>query len=140
MKSITWKLHLKASSEQVFDLLSSPEGMMKFWVEKASQKNDQIHFTFPNGQTYTARILKFLPGKEFHLIYFDTVVKFYLKPLEKQGTDLILLNEQIPEDDLLEVHAGWVSVLMNLKAVADFDSDLRNHNSDKTWDQGYVNN
>ncbi len=39
-----------------------------------------------------------------------------------------------------EVKAGWVSLLMNLKAVADFKCDLRNHDLEKTWDQGYADN
>jgi predicted nucleic acid-binding Zn ribbon protein len=33
-----------------------------------------------------------------------------------------------------------VSVLMALKAAVDFSVDLRNHDPDRTWDHGYVEN
>lgn len=140
MKAITWKLHLKSDPHAVFDLLTTPEGRMKFWAEKTTQDDDNIHFAFPNGQTYDGQIIKSNPHKEFQLNYFNSLVKFHLEPSEKGGTDLTLINENVSESDFLEVHAGWISVLMNLKAVADFHCDLRNHDPKKTWDQGYVDN
>ncbi|WP_299549944.1 SRPBCC domain-containing protein [Seonamhaeicola sp.] len=140
MKSITWKLNLRSKPQVVFDLLNTPEGRMKFWTEKATQDQNNIHFSFPNGQTYDGRILVSRPHKEFHLEYFDSLVKFTLRPSVEGGTDLTLMNENVSESDFSEVHAGWISVLMNLKAVADFNCDLRNHDPEKTWDQGYVNN
>ncbi len=140
MKTITWKLHLKANPNKVFDLLTSAEGRAKFWSEKANEDGDVIHFLFPNGQTYNSQIIKNIPNKEFHLDYFNSLVKFELKQVENGGTDLTLSNENVPESDFSEVHAGWISVLMNLKAVADFQCDLRNHDPKKTWDQGYVDN
>lgn len=36
--------------------------------------------------------------------------------------------------------AGWVSVLLALKAAVDFSVDLRNHDPGRTWDQGYADN
>jgi hypothetical protein len=36
--------------------------------------------------------------------------------------------------------AGWVSVLLALKAAADFGIDLRNHDPARTWNKGYVDN
>ena len=45
--------------------------------------------------------------------------------------NLLRINENINENEFNEVYAGWVSVLMNLKAVADFQCDLRNHNLKK---------
>ncbi|WP_185154077.1 SRPBCC domain-containing protein [Fulvivirga sp. M361] len=140
MKTITWKIHLNSDSNTVFHLLTSAEGRSKFWAEKATEKGSIIHFSFPNGLTYDSRILKTVPSEAFHLDYFDSLVKFQLEPTENGGTDLTLINENVNENDFPEVNAGWVSVLMNLKGVADFQCDLRNHNSKKTWDQGYVNN
>ena len=64
MKTITWKLHLKSDPNTVFDLLTSSEGRIKFWGEKASEEGSVIHFLFPNGQTYDSRILKTVPNKE----------------------------------------------------------------------------
>ena len=140
MRTITWKLHLKSNPKIVFDLLSTAEGRLKFWSEKASEENKIIHFIFPNGLTYDSQIIKTIPNKEFHLDYFDSLVKFQLDPSENGGTDLTLINENVTESDFPEVNAGWISVLMNLKAVVDFQCDLRNHNSKKTWDQGYAEN
>ena len=140
MKTITWKLHLKSSPKMVFELLSTSEGRAKFWAEKAQEKNNVIHFVFPNGQTYDGKILECLPDQKFYLDYFDSLVKFHLEPSHNGGTDLTLINENVAEDEFVEVHAGWVSVLMNLKAAVDFQCDLRNHNPNKTWDQGYLDN
>ncbi|PRX54787.1 SRPBCC family protein [Flagellimonas meridianipacifica] len=140
MKTITWKLHLKSNTQDVFSLLSTSEGRKKFWAERADEDNGVINFLFPNGQTYKGRILEMIPNKRFHLDYFDSMVKFHLKPSHDGGTDLVLINENVQENEFSEVNAGWISVLMNLKAVADFQCDLRNHDSKRTWDQGYAEN
>lgn len=139
-KTITWRLNLKSSPVEVFQLLTTSEGRKRFWVEESKEEKGLIHFFFPNGQTYKGQILKINPSQEFQLDYFDSLVKFLLTPLKNGGTDLVLTNENVPDSDFLDVHAGWVSVLMNLKAVADFNCDLRNHDPKKTWDQAYVDN
>jgi hypothetical protein len=38
------------------------------------------------------------------------------------------------------VAAGWVSVLLALKAAVDFGVDLRNHDPERTWSTGFVDN
>lgn len=140
MKTIIWKIHLKSNPNEVFHLLTTSKGITKFWSEKAAEERGMIHFFFPNGQTYHSRILKSVVNKEFHLDYFNSLVKFQLEQTEKGGTELTLINENVSESDFSEVHAGWISVLMNLKAVADFQCDLRNHDPKRTWNQGYVDN
>ncbi len=140
MKTISWKIHLNSDPAHVFRLLTRPEGIVKFWSESAIQDNNIIHFAFPNGETYDGEIIKIVPYNEFHLKYFNSLVKLYLVASDQGGTDLTLINENVPEKDYTEVNAGWVSVLMNLKAVADFQIDLRNHNPQRTWDQGYADN
>nr|WP_299386215.1 SRPBCC domain-containing protein [Allomuricauda sp.] len=140
MRTITWKLHLKLSPNAVFDLISTSEGRAKFWAEKAEEKINKIHFVFPNGQTYDGKILESIPDRKFCLDYFESLVKFVLELTEDGGTDLTLINENVREDEYVEVHSGWVSVLMNLKATADFQCDLRNHDPNKSWEQGYMDN
>ncbi|UII76895.1 SRPBCC domain-containing protein [Flagellimonas sp. HMM57] len=140
MKTISWKIHLIANPKRIFDLLTTPEGRKSFWAESAEENNGTIHFVFPNGETYDSKILKINPNEEFHIDYFDSLVKFNIEPIENRGSDLSLINEAVSENDYNEVHAGWVSVLMNLKAVADFNRDLRNHDPKRTWNQGYVDN
>ncbi|AWX45212.1 hypothetical protein HME9304_02224 [Flagellimonas maritima] len=140
MKTINWKICLNTDSKSVFNLLTTSEGRKSFWAEDAKDNGNIIHFVFPNGETYDSKILKVSPNKEFHIDYFDSLVKFKIESTKNDSCDLFLINKGVNESDYNEVHSGWVSVLMNLKAVVDFGCDLRNHDVKKTWDQGYVNN
>jgi uncharacterized protein YndB with AHSA1/START domain len=140
MKTIEWKLHLASSTDKVFEFLTTAGGIEKFWAEEARIIKGVIHFSFPNGQAYEGKILQLAPNKEFWLEYFDSVVEFRLQSTEDGGTDLFLKNSRVPKREYLEVYAGWVSVLLNLKAAVDFQCDLRNHDATRTWDQGYVGN
>jgi hypothetical protein len=55
-------------------------------------------------------------------------------------SDLALTDRGVPSADRVEVIAGWVSVLLSLKAALDFGVDLRSDDPQRTWDQGYVEN
>jgi hypothetical protein len=140
MKSVFWKRHLKSSPEVVFGFLSTASGREKFWAEKAPEIDGIILFSFPNGESYEGKILESNTNRVFCLDYFNSKVMFSLEPSKNNGTDLTLTNEGVPEDEFLEVYSGWVSVLMNLKAAADFQIDLRNHDPDKTWNEKYIDN
>ena len=54
------------------------------------------------------------------------------------GTDLLLTERGVPAESRVSNHAGWVSVLLALKAAVDHGIDLRNHDPLRTWDRGYV--
>ena len=41
---------------------------------------------------------------------------------------------------MIENRAGWVSVLLGLKAWADFGVDLRTHDAARSWAAGFVDN
>jgi hypothetical protein len=140
MKTVELKIYLKSSTKKVFEFLNSTNGREKFWAERAPGKDGIIHFTFPNGESYSSKILRIIQNREFHIDYFNSYVKFFLVPAENNGTDLTLINEGIEDHEYLNIHSGWVSVLLNLKAAADCNCDLRNHNKNKTWDQKYVDN
>jgi hypothetical protein len=76
------------------------------------------------------------PGR-FALVYFgETEVEFRLSDDARGGCDLVLTDTA----DDAETLAGWVSVLLALKAVTDFGVDLRNHDPMRTWSSGYVDN
>jgi len=45
---IRWKLHLKSSPQDVYQLLSTNEGRARFWAESAIEQDGMIHFMFPN--------------------------------------------------------------------------------------------
>lgn len=140
MKTVLWKVHLRSNPERVFTFFTSPNGRERFWAEKAPELDGIIYFQFPNGQRYNSKILQIIPNRVFHIDYFNSSLLIVLAPSENSGTDLTLINQEIEDSECFDVHAGWVSVLMNLKATVDFKCDLRNHNKNRTWDQKYIDN
>lgn len=138
--SIVWRLELAAPPERVFELLSTDAGRASFWAERTVQDRDVVMFHFPNGETLESRILEATPPRRLVLSYFDaTTVSFELRPAGA-GTELVLHESGVPEATIHENRAGWVSVLLALKAQADHGVDLRNHDPARTWSQGYVDN
>ncbi|HVS62226.1 MAG TPA: SRPBCC domain-containing protein [Thermoanaerobaculia bacterium] len=137
---IVWRLRLKAAPRSVFALLTTDEGRASFWAERTVQEGDAITFRFPSGEVLASRILELAPPHRFSLTYFDaTTVTFELEPAG-EGTDLRLHEANVPAATEAENRAGWVSVLLNLKARADHGIDLRNHDPECTWSKGYVDN
>jgi uncharacterized protein YndB with AHSA1/START domain len=132
---IRWRLHLAAAPAQVFALLATDEGRARFWAESAVERGGAIGFRFPNGQEWTGRVLDASEGV-FAVDYFGSPARFELVPDGTGGTDLTLTHG----DDHPDTRPGWVSVLLALKAAADFGADLRNHDPGRTWDQGFVDN
>lgn len=138
---IRWRLHLNASNQEVYQALSTDAGRASFWAESAIERDGIIHFVFPNQLTWDARILEAIPSQRFILRYYgNSTAAFLLDEDGQGGTDLTLIDHGVPAEDRTEVIAGWVSVLMALKAAVDFDVDLRAHDPARTWDQGYVEN
>jgi hypothetical protein len=129
-----------AALELVLRFLASAEGRAAFWAEAAPQHDGVIEFAFPNGLRTRSRLLETVPGQRFALDYFGSPTLFELTSDGRGGTDLNLLAEDVPASDWHEVHAGWVSVLLTLKAAADFGIDLRNHDPVRSWDQGFADN
>ncbi|HXQ36543.1 MAG TPA: SRPBCC domain-containing protein, partial [Anaerolineales bacterium] len=90
---------------------------------------------------WKGRILEEVRPRRYKVEYYGgSVTTFELESDDAGGTDLTLTDEGVPQEDRTEVIAGWVSVLMALKASLDFDIDLRNHDLNRTWDEGYVEN
>ena len=138
---IRWKLHLKSSPQDGYQLLSTNEGRARFWAESAIEQDGMIHFMFPNQAQWKGKILENEPPHKFKLEYYGgSITTFELDPAGSDGTDLTLTDQGVPAEDRLEVIAGWVSVLMALKASVDFGIDLRNHDPKRTWDDGYTEN
>lgn len=139
--TIHWKLHLHASPENVYSMLASNDGRAQFWAESAMELEKHVHFVFPDGSKWRGKILTARPGELFQVEYYGgSQASFQLSGDGKTGTILELTDENVPEKDLIEVTAGWVSVLMTLKAAIEFGVDLRNHDSDYTWNKGFVDN
>jgi hypothetical protein len=57
-----------------------------------------------------------------------------------RGTDLSLLATGVDASIHMEMVAGWVSVLMALKAAVDHGVGLRNHDPSRSSTNGYADN
>lgn len=138
---IRWNLHLNSSPQKVFDALATDAGRARWWAEFAIETDSVIHFVFPNGAEWRGRILESKPPHRFRIEYYGgSLTTFELTADGQGGTELTLTDAGVPTEDRTEVIAGWVSVLMTLKAAVDFGVDLRNHDQQRSWDQGYAEN
>jgi uncharacterized protein YndB with AHSA1/START domain len=139
--SVAWRVHFSSNREAVYRALASDEGRAASWAESAAESDGQIEFRFPNGARLTSRILERSHPERFVMTYFGgTTVSFELADDSHGGTDLLVRETGFAGADRAENLAGWVSVLLALKAAVDHGIDLRNHDPARTWDQGYVDN
>jgi uncharacterized protein YndB with AHSA1/START domain len=139
--AIRWRLHLISPVERVYQALSTDAGRASFWAESAVERDNVIHFIFPNKVTWNGKIIQADPPHTYALHYYgNSITTFVLEETSDGGTDLLLTDTGITSEDRTEVISGWVSVLMNLKAAVDFGVDLRVHDADRNWDSGYVEN
>lgn len=126
--SIYWKIHLRSSAKKAYNLLATDAGRVRFWAESAIEENGVIHFQFPNGIEWQGQIMIAEPCSRYEVEYIgNSLVSFNLKSDGHGGTDLSMIDMGVTEADRAEVTASWVSVLLALKAAADFQIDLRNH-------------
>ncbi|MDJ0701480.1 MAG: SRPBCC domain-containing protein [Woeseiaceae bacterium] len=135
---ICWRLHIPVPPERVFDALNSDDGRAAFWAESARESDGHIEFRFVNGFCCRCRILERRRPTSFAVHYIGAPVRFELKPDGDGGTDLELTHDGVSDDEWQEVHAGWLNVLFPLKAFLAHGVDLRNHDPDRDWDRGYV--
>ena len=138
---ITYRLHLRSSPADVFEMLVTERGRARFWAEAAPETDGCIDFSFPNGQKWRAKILNATANRQLQIEYIDnSVTTIDLTDDGYGGTELVLTDAGVASDARTEVMAGWVSVLMSLKGAVDLGIDLRNHDPERTWDRGYVEN
>jgi uncharacterized protein YndB with AHSA1/START domain len=137
---IRWKMHFTSPPERVFDGLATDEGRARYWAESAPEKDGLITFHILNYDPFSGRILKSKKPSLFALEYFGSTVEFSLKKDGKGGTDLSLVATNVNESIRWEMVAGWVSVLMAMKAALDHGVDLRNHDASRSWQDGYADN
>lgn len=137
---LSWKLHFKSESTWVYEFLVLPEKRKTYWAESAEEIDGVIHYVFLNGIENHGQILEKIPGQFFRVEYFGMDVSFDLHACEGGGCDMTMICKNVDEDDRCELMAGWVSWLMAMKAAVDFDVDLRNHDSERTWFDGFADN
>jgi hypothetical protein len=138
---IFWRLHLKSAPDTVFLMLSTNEGRARFWAESAFETDGDIEFRFPNGQCHRGRVIDQIRPTRFVVQYIGgSITTFDLEDDGSGGTVLMLRDCGVSEQERVEVTAGWVSVLMALKAAVDYGIDLRNHDERYSWERGYADN
>jgi len=137
--TIRWRIHLRSAPATVYSLLATDAGRAHFWARRTVERGDALRFEFGNGQVVDCAVLAREPARRFALTYFGgSRVELDLADDGRGGTDLELVERGVPERDRLDNLAGWVSVLLALKAAADFAVDLRNDDPRKRWEDGYV--
>ena len=138
--TIRWKMHFISPPDKVFAAISTDAGRSQYWAESAPEADGHITFHILGYEPSSGRILKRHPPSLFSLEYFGTIVEFSLADDGSGGTDLSLLATQVDESFRMEMVAGWVSVLMAMKAAVDHGVDLRNHDEARNWENGYADN
>jgi uncharacterized protein YndB with AHSA1/START domain len=131
-------MHIPAPPETVFAALDSDEGRASFWAESAVEVDGWIEFRFVNGYACRCKMLERRPPQRLAIDYIGGAARFELAPDGAGGTDLLLTQEGIGAEEWNEVHAGWLNVLFPLKAWLAYGVDLRNHDPERSWDQGYA--
>ena len=138
--TVVWKLHFSSSPQAVYKALSTDAGRARYWAESAIESDGSIHYVFLNGVESIGDILERLPGKKFKVVYFDYAVTFDLEPDGAGGTDMTVTCAGVEDEDKRQMTAGWVSWMLTMKAAVDFGVDLRNHDPQRTWFDGYADN
>ncbi len=135
---IRWRIHLPVLPEVVYDMLDSDEGRASFWAESAVEDRSVIGFEFINGLRCASPIVERRRPHLWQIEYMGGSLRIELSSDGGEGTDLLLTHSGVPFDEWIEVYAGWLNVLLPLKAWLAHGIDLRNHDTDRTWDQGYA--
>ncbi len=141
MRDIRWRLHLTSPPSRVYGFLATDAGRTRWWAEHSEEIDGLVTSRFVNGQELIAPVLLREPPSRYALRYFGgSEAIFDLREDGADGTDLDFTERDVPAEQWTQNHAGWLSMLLALKAACDFGVDLRNHDPARSWDQGYVDN
>lgn len=132
------KIFLPSSPTQVYPYISTDDGREKFWVEKSTTRGNLLLLEFPNGMSTESKVLSVFEDKLYEIDYFGSNATFELE--EHPDGTTVHVRAAVASDEFTEVHSGWTSVLLNLKAVILGQTDLRNHHPTRNWDNHYVDN
>jgi uncharacterized protein YndB with AHSA1/START domain len=138
--TIRWRVRFRSPRERVYAALATDEGRATFWAESAREAEGEITFCFSGHAPVVGRVLQRRKPDLFVVEYFGARVEFSLIEDGAGGTILSLLATGVGEPEKCEVAAGWVSVLLAMKAAVDHQVDLRNHDAARSWSTGYADN
>ncbi len=137
--TIRWRLHLASPPGTVFDFLATDEGRARFWAESAVESGGVIAFRFADGTSWSSPVVRAERPRLYELDYLaGSRATFLLEPDGGGGTLLTLTERDLPEAERDDNRAGWVSLLLTLKAAVDFGADLRNRDPRRGWKAGFV--
>jgi uncharacterized protein YndB with AHSA1/START domain len=135
---IVWRLSLESPRDHVFELLDTDAGRERFWAVRSRAVDGGFELEFPGGLTTHVEVVERDPPARLALRYFGSDVELELAARDDGGT---LFEVRCRCDDpaaWVEMHPGWVSWLLLLKATGDFGVDLRNGSPERAWPQRYV--
>jgi uncharacterized protein YndB with AHSA1/START domain len=135
--AIRWRLRLSSPPERVFSAWLSPDDHIRFWSERSEREVHGFRLHFIDGTVEPCTVVESVSPSHIALQYFGSRVDVSLERLGS-GTDLTLTARGVPLADWPEVFAGWLNVLLPFKAWVDFGVDLRSHDPQRTWRQGYA--
>jgi uncharacterized protein YndB with AHSA1/START domain len=136
---IEWRVHLSSPPDAAFDLWTSDSGRERFWAERSERSEDGFTLGFSNGQSLRVEVEASERPRRFGFRYFGgSQVTVELEPDGAGGCDLTLREEAPPPHEHLENYAGWIPVLLAMKAALDFEVDLRSHDPTRSWERRYV--
>jgi uncharacterized protein YndB with AHSA1/START domain len=135
---IVWRLSLASSREDVFELLDTDEGRERFWAVRSRAVDGGFELVFPAGLETRVEVVERGAPSRLALRYFGSDVELLLAEREGGGCLFEVRCRCDDPEAWLEMHPGWVSWLLVLKAAADFGVDLRNRLPERTWSQRYV--
>lgn len=138
MKDITWKVKLSVDPDTAFERLATDRGRESFWAERSRETPDGFELSFPNGEKTSVTVLEQVAPQRLKIQYFGSATMFALESIG-DGT-ILTLSAKVSDTDFVETSAGWVSVLLALKAQVEGGVDLRNHARKYSWDFGFVDN
>ncbi|MBN8285087.1 hypothetical protein [Zoogloea sp.] len=115
-------------------------GRAAYWAESAPEVDGVITFHMLNYEPFAGRILKRVEPSMFTVEYFGTAVEFSFFGDVTGGTGLSLVASLVDELFRWKMAAGWVSVLMAMKAAGDHGVDRRNHDPSSSRSDSYADN
>ncbi len=131
-------MHFGVPPTRVYEALDTDSGRAAFWAESAAETEGIIEYHFIEGTVWAGRILERRAPELWAVDYFGGEARFELHADGAGGTDLLLTHRDVPEDEWNAVHAGWLNVLFALKGWLEHGIDLRNHDPERSWVQGYA--
>ena len=138
---IEWRVHLNSSPGATYEAWATDPGRERFWAERSEAVPDGFRLSFIGGEVLDVPLVEAIPSRRFVFTYFGgSRVTVEIENDGSGGCDLHLREEGVPLAEHLENYAGWVSVLLGLKAAVDFGIDLRGHDRARSWAHGYVDN